>query len=147
MFETEVFRRQMYWIEESACDIVWTFRPPPQWFGAPMVTRRPGNCSPLAPLVRRLRWSERNRSVFSQLYFFKCLMTASTGKAAVKIAMHYEKLVTASRFYNPPTWKRKTSFTAVASAVRESSLCLHRSFATWRWVDEFLDGTNPLIEP
>jgi len=52
------------------------------------------------------------------------------GKAAVKIGMQYGKLVTHSRFYKPPKWKRKTSFGAVASAVRESAVCLHRSFAT-----------------
>jgi len=40
--------------------------------------------------------------------------------------MQYEKLITDSRFYKPPIWKRKTSF----SAVREASVCLHRSFAT-----------------
>jgi len=35
MIESEVFRKQMYCIEESTCDIVGTFRPPPQPFGAP----------------------------------------------------------------------------------------------------------------
>jgi len=55
-------------------------------------------------------------------------MTASKRKAAVKIGMQYEKLTTDSRFYKLPT--RKTSFRAVASAGRESAVCLHRSFAT-----------------
>ena len=32
--------------------------------------------------------------------------------------------------YKPPKWKRETSFRAVAGAVRESAVCLHRSFAT-----------------
>jgi len=49
MFETEVFRKQMYCTEESTCGIVGTFRRPLQWFGAPIVTRRPGNRGPLAP--------------------------------------------------------------------------------------------------
>jgi len=31
--EPDVFRKQMYDIEESTCDIVGTFRHPPQWFG------------------------------------------------------------------------------------------------------------------
>ena len=35
MFEPEVLRKQMYCIEESICDIIGTFRRPPQWFGAP----------------------------------------------------------------------------------------------------------------
>jgi len=35
MIESEVFRKQMYCIEESTCDIVGTFRRPPQPFGAP----------------------------------------------------------------------------------------------------------------
>jgi len=34
MFEPEVFRKQMHCIVESICDIVGTFRRPPQWFGA-----------------------------------------------------------------------------------------------------------------
>jgi len=58
MFETEVFRKQMNCIEESrpTCDIVGTFWPHPgtirrlsQRFGAPIVTRRPGNCTPFLP--------------------------------------------------------------------------------------------------
>jgi len=63
MFEPEVFRKQLYWIEESTCDIVGTFRcslsrtphsdsVPPQWFGTPIVIRRPGNCAPLSPCTR-----------------------------------------------------------------------------------------------
>ena len=57
MFETEVFRKHMYCIEESTCDIVGTFRRPSQWFGAPIVTRRPGNCAPLPSSLRA--WSQR----------------------------------------------------------------------------------------
>jgi len=34
MFEPEVFRKQMYCIEESTCDIIGTFRRPLQWFDA-----------------------------------------------------------------------------------------------------------------
>ena len=53
VFETEFFRKQMYCIEESTCDIVGTFRRPPQWFGVPIVTRRLGNWAPLVtPLVK-----------------------------------------------------------------------------------------------
>jgi len=33
-------------------------------------------------------------------------------------------------FHKPPKWKRKNSFRAIASAVRDSAVCLHRSFAT-----------------
>jgi len=49
MFEPEVFRKQMYCIEESICVIVGTFRRPPQWFVAPIVIRRSGICAPLVP--------------------------------------------------------------------------------------------------
>jgi len=48
MFEPKVFRKQMYCIEESTCDIVGTFL-------RPAVIRRPhsdldpGNCAPLPP--------------------------------------------------------------------------------------------------
>jgi len=41
MFETVVFQKQMYCIEESTCDIAGIFRLPLQLFGAP--------CSDLAP--------------------------------------------------------------------------------------------------
>ena len=43
MFEAEVFRKQMYCIEESICDYSGDFS------AAPAVIRRPGNCSPLSP--------------------------------------------------------------------------------------------------
>jgi len=43
--ETEVFRKQMYSIEESTCDIFGTFQRPPQSFGAPITIWRPGNCA------------------------------------------------------------------------------------------------------
>ena len=46
----EIFRKQMYCIEGSTCDIVGNFRHPPQSFGAPIVIQRPANCSLLAPL-------------------------------------------------------------------------------------------------
>jgi len=49
------------------------------------------------------------------------------GKAAIKIGMQYRKLITDLKFYKPTKWKRKTSFSAIASAVRESAVCLHRS--------------------
>jgi len=68
------------------------------------------------------------------------------GKAAVKTRMQCGKLVTDSRFYKPQKWKRKTNFRDIASAVRESAVCLHRSFATKKWVDGFLDGTKFQID-
>ena len=34
MFELELFRNQIYCIEETTHDIFWTFRRLPQWFGA-----------------------------------------------------------------------------------------------------------------
>jgi len=62
MFEPEVFWKQMYCIEESICDIVGTFRRPPQSFGASVVIRRPGNCSSLAPL----RYAPANNAIFAR---------------------------------------------------------------------------------
>ena len=41
MFEPDVFRKQIYCIEESTCDIVGTIRRPPQVLGA--------HCSGIAP--------------------------------------------------------------------------------------------------
>jgi len=60
MFETEVFRKQMYCIEECTCDIVGTFWLPRSHSAPPAVTWRPhsdsapGNCVPLTPLVTPL---------------------------------------------------------------------------------------------
>jgi len=45
MFEPEFYRKQIYCIEESTCDIVGTFRCSQQSFGAPAVIRRPHNDS------------------------------------------------------------------------------------------------------
>jgi len=41
VFEPEIFRKHIYCIEESTCDIVGTFLHPPQSFGAPAVIRLP----------------------------------------------------------------------------------------------------------
>jgi len=54
MFEPDVFRKQMYCIEENTCDIVWTFLRPPQWFGVPRMIRHPGSCASLCPPVTYL---------------------------------------------------------------------------------------------
>ena len=42
--------------------------------------------------------------------------------------------------------KTKNRFQAIASVVRECAVCLHRSFAALRWVDQFLDGTDIQID-
>jgi len=47
MVEFEVFRKQMYCIEESTCDLVLTFRRPRSHSALPVVIRRPGNSAPL----------------------------------------------------------------------------------------------------
>ena len=54
MLEPEVFRTQMYCIEESTCDNLGTFRRTTQWFVGPTVIRLPENGSPLLPLVSPL---------------------------------------------------------------------------------------------
>jgi len=46
MFEPELFRKQMYCIEESTCDIVGTFQRPPQSFGAHRSDAAPGELCP-----------------------------------------------------------------------------------------------------
>jgi len=50
IFEPEVFRKQMYCIEGSTCDIVGTFRRPSQSFGARCSDSAPGELSPFATL-------------------------------------------------------------------------------------------------
>jgi len=75
MFEPEVFREQMYCIEESS-NIVETFRRPLQLFGAPgsdpspLSDSAPGNYVPLVPLVTPL----------SLCSFFSELETAAESK-------------------------------------------------------------------
>ena len=49
IFDLEVFRNEMYCIEESNCEIVGIFRRHPQWLSIPILIRRPENCTPLAP--------------------------------------------------------------------------------------------------
>ena len=61
----QVFRKQTYCTEESTWDIAGTFRRLPQWFGAPIVTRCPGNCAPLAtpryaPGLRGMKCTKEN---------------------------------------------------------------------------------------
>jgi len=60
MYEPEVFRKQMYCIDESTCDIVGIFRRPPQSFDAPIVTRRPGNYALLAPHSHAHAYGQHN---------------------------------------------------------------------------------------
>ena len=72
MFAPEVFRKQMYCIEEITCDIV-------ELFGARIVIRRPGNCVPLVtPLAEhksQLRDVNKNESYLANglgfITFFK----------------------------------------------------------------------------
>jgi len=50
IFEPEVLGKQMHSIEESSCDIVGIFRPPPQSSGAPRSDSASGVlCPPLPP--------------------------------------------------------------------------------------------------
>ena len=46
MFEPEVFRKQMFCIEESTCDVVGTLRRPSQSFGAPRSDSAPRQSCP-----------------------------------------------------------------------------------------------------
>jgi len=82
----EIFRKQMYCIEGSTCDIVGNFRHPPQSFGAPIVIQRPANCSLLAPpslrpcnsIIAKLRpTKEANQSFF---VFVKLVVTCNDMK-------------------------------------------------------------------
>jgi len=68
MFEPEVFRNQMYCIEESTCDIVGTFRRSQQSFGAPEVIRRRGNCAPFASRYDPGQWSSNHRPWNYKMY-------------------------------------------------------------------------------
>jgi len=60
MLEPKVFRKQMYCNKESTCDIVGTFRRPPQWFGAQ------GIVFPY-PLVTTLPDTENNSIIFQPI--------------------------------------------------------------------------------
>jgi len=54
MFKPEVFRKQIYCIEESACDIVGTFLPTPAVIWRLHSDLTLGNCTPLPPIVTPL---------------------------------------------------------------------------------------------
>jgi len=68
MLEPKIFRKRMYCIEESTCDTVGTFRRDPHSFGAPIVIRCPGHCTPLVPssLTRCIRKLLRYDKAISQ---------------------------------------------------------------------------------
>jgi len=51
MFVPEVFRKQMHCVEESACNIVRTFRRPPQSFVSPIMIWLLGNFASLVTLL------------------------------------------------------------------------------------------------
>jgi len=73
MFEPEVFRKQMFCIEENTCDIVWDFSAPPAVVQDPHSDSLPGElCLPWPPSFRpcspkkykfanerKLRWGSR----------------------------------------------------------------------------------------
>jgi len=66
IFEPEVFRKQMYCIEECTCDIIGIFwRPrshsPPRSIQRPRVIRRPGNCAPLPLCYAPADWTIMQR--------------------------------------------------------------------------------------
>ena len=90
MFEPEVVWKQMYYTEESTCDIVGPFRRPTQWFCAPMVIRRTWNCSSFppphcapAPYIHKLQ-SCINTAISPKVLSWACYV--STTK-------HYDKTV------------------------------------------------------
>jgi len=83
MFEPEVFRKQMYCVEESTCDNTGIFRRPRQSFGAPTVIWRLGNCAPLvppryveAPLIY-MKWIDSHSRVEEVITFVSCRINRS----------------------------------------------------------------------
>jgi len=78
MFETEVFRKHMYCIEGSTCDIVRTFRRLPQWFGAPIVIRCPGNCASFPPSLQPWLFNTQIKTCHLNLYLGERTMSAKS---------------------------------------------------------------------
>ena len=81
MFELEVFRKQMYCIEESACDIAGPFRRPPQWCGSRGIAPpslhpwiRPTYISLLTVILQVTQKVENCPQKFSSLYC--CIVSA-----------------------------------------------------------------------
>ena len=72
MFEREVFRKQMYCIEESTCDIVGIFQRSPQWFGARRIV------PPLAPLARDDNYSSAENSDPENIQIFESELMVPT---------------------------------------------------------------------
>jgi len=55
MFESKVLWKQLTVLKEVFVTLLGIFGDP-QSFGVPVVIRRPGNCSPLAPARYTLAW-------------------------------------------------------------------------------------------
>jgi len=74
IFEPEVFRKQMYCVEECTYDILGIFRrprnhsAPSQYFSAPRVIWRPGNCDPLP-----LRYAHVDWTIIQRVKSYRCL--------------------------------------------------------------------------
>jgi len=64
MFEPEIFRKEIYCIEESTCEIVRTFERRSRYLAPTAVIRRPGNYAPLQ--IRRYA-PEHNCQVLARL--------------------------------------------------------------------------------
>ena len=115
MFEPQVFRKQMYCIEESTCDVVKTFR-------------RPGNCAPCPPSLRR--WLLRAATRLNKSWY-----TALTRGIWEPWALGEQNLQFARIF--APLWGKRigkfcggmtTPFTPTWLRVRKQSL-----MAVWFW--------------
>jgi len=104
MFEPEVFRKQIYFIKESTCDIVGTFR-------RPIVIRRPENCSHFAhPSLRPLLCQKRIRMF---CWPWERLTSGSSGKALGRFAR--------VRCWRPPDTGRQIIVFLLRSLCRVSN--------------------------
>jgi len=97
------------------------------------------NCPAFANAVAFPQGSSRHAAVLNEdgLFFHKFISLMPDEplerkrKGSSKIGMQCGKLttITDSRISKRPKWKRRINFRAIASAVRDSAVCLHRSFA------------------
>jgi len=103
MFAPELRRKQMDCVEESACDMIGTFRRPPQPFSVPIVICHPGNCVP----------SGRNSGVEAYL---KTSITASHDCVLNSAAFPDVTRHSTFYFYKPLIWNSVLVMQALAFA-------------------------------
>jgi len=101
MFKPEFFRKQIYFLSlhwRKHLWHCWDFSEALQWFGVPIMIRRPGNCALLptlfTPLTQWKRYSQKTN--FEQTFLWSCnLIIENNGTQTTNNALALSKSVVA----------------------------------------------------